>query len=76
MPFHQLLTKTAQDNLRTGLHKVAAAMEIQDGNALPDGAQEITLKTAAYLIGMKAFRIRREKQAMLDGIMNLAQLNR
>ena len=67
----KLLTKEAQANLRTGLHKVAAAME---PHPLPDGAQEITLKTAAYLIGMKAFRIRREKQAMLDGIMNLARL--
>lgn len=74
MLFTQLLTKTAQANLRQGLHKVAAAMELQEGNTLPDGAQEITLKTAAYLIGMKAFRLRREKQAMLDGIMNLAQL--
>lgn len=74
MPFHQLLTKTAQTNLRNGLHKVAAAMELQAGNTLPDGAQEITLKTAAYLIGMKAFKLRQEKQAMLDGIMNLAHL--
>ena len=74
MLFKGLLTKTAQDNLRTNLHKVAAALEQQKGHALPDGATEITLKTAAYLIGMKAFKIRREKQAMLDGIMNLARL--
>ena len=74
MMLFDLLTKTAQVNLRTGLHKVAAVMEQQQGHTLPDGAQEITLKTAAYLIGMKAFRIRREKQAMLDGIMNLSRL--
>ena len=67
----QLLTKTAQTNLRTQLHKVAAAMEPLP---LPDGAQEITLKTAAYLIGVKAFKLRKEKQAMLDGIMNVARL--
>jgi hypothetical protein len=71
MLFDKLLTKTAQTNLRTGLHKVAAAMEPLP---LPDGAQEITLKTAAYLIGVKAFKLRKEKQAMLDGIMNLARL--
>jgi len=70
----QMLSKTAQANLRTGMHKVAARMALQRGIALPDGAQEITLKTAAYLIGMQAFKLRREKQAMLDGIMNLARL--
>ena len=70
----RLLTKTARQNLRTNLHKVAAAMEKQAGHTLPNGSDEITLKTAAYLIGMKAFKIRREKQAMLDGIMNLARL--
>jgi hypothetical protein len=71
MILQHLLTKTAQANLRTGLHKVAAAMEPLP---LPDGAQEITLKTAAYLIGVKAFKLRKEKQAMLDGIMNIARL--
>lgn len=74
MPFNKLLTKTAQTNLRRNMHKVAAHMAQQQGLALPDGAQEITLKTAAYLIGMQAFKLRREKQAMLDGIMNLAQM--
>ncbi len=74
MRLTQMLSKTAQDNLRGNMHKVAARMAQQQGLALPDGSQELTLKTAAYLIGLRAFKLRREKQAMLDGIMNIARL--
>jgi hypothetical protein len=49
-------------------------MAKKQGFALPDNSDEITLKTAAYLIGLQAFKLRREKQAMLEGIMNIARL--
>jgi hypothetical protein len=65
----RLLNKTAQANLRQGMHKVAARMAYKRGLALPGGADEITLKTAAYLIGLEAFKLRREKQAMLEGAL-------
>jgi hypothetical protein len=56
------------------MHKVAAVMAKNEGLHLPPGEDEITIKTATYLLGVQIFRHRREKQAMLDGIMNVIRL--
>ena len=69
-----LVSAPARANLRTQMHKVAAVMARNEGLVLPPGENEITLKTAAYLLGVQIFKHRREKQAMLDGIMNIARL--
>lgn len=69
-----LLSDRARTNLRTQMHKVAAHMAANEGLHLPPGDNEITLKTAAYLLGVQIFRHRREKQAMLEGIVSIARL--
>jgi hypothetical protein len=74
MALTDLVPAPARLNLRTRMHKVAAVMARNEGLQLPPGEDEITLKTAAYLLGVQIFRHRREKQAMLDGIMNIARL--
>ena len=74
MSIVKLVPAPARANLRNQMHKVAAVMARQQGLALPPGENEITLKTAAYLLGVQIFRHRREKQAMLEGIMNIARL--
>lgn len=74
MSLVKLVPAPARTNLRTQMHKVAAVMARNEGLHLPPGENEITLKTAAYLLGVQIFRHRREKQAMLDGIMNIARL--
>lgn len=74
MALTNLIPVAARNNLRTGMHKVAAVMARNEGLALPPGENEITLKTAAYLLGVQIFRHRREKQAMLEGVLNIAKL--
>lgn len=58
--------------LRGNLHKVAAVMAQAQGT--PIARDEVTIKEAAYLIGVRMFRNRMEKQAMLNGIMCVRQL--
>lgn len=49
-----------------GLHKIAGAM---------NGAPEMTLKEASALIGMRAYRRRKEARAIADGIAAYAVLS-
>lgn len=73
----KLVNPQTRRTLATQMHKVAAHVAQQDAALrLPENAQELTLKTAAYLIGVQAYRARREKQAMLDGAMNILKLQR
>lgn len=74
MSVMNLVPVHVRSNLRNRMHKVAAVMARNQGLPLPPGEEEITIKTAAYLLGVQIFRHRREKQAMLDGIMNIARL--
>lgn len=60
--------------LRGQMHKVAALMTQREGIALPPDAQEITLKTAVYALGVKIAKQRFEKRAILDGIMSVDRL--
>jgi hypothetical protein len=74
MSITNLVSEPVRSNLQTRMHKVAAVLARHQGLPLPPGEEEITLKTAAYLLGVQAFRHRREKQAMLDGVMNIVRL--
>lgn len=74
MALTNLVPAPVRANLKMRMHKVAAVMARNQGLRLPPGEEEITIKTAAYLLGVQIFRHRREKQAMLDGIMNIARL--
>lgn len=68
------MSQHARSNLRGNLHKVAAVMAAKDGT--PIARDEVTMKEAAYLVGVRFFRNYLEKRAMFDGIMNIAQLSR
>lgn len=68
------MSPVARQNLRGRLHKVAARMVQARG--IPIEGEEVTLKTAAYLMGRAYHLHRMEKRAMLDGILNLRQLLR
>ena len=76
MTIIEMTQQHIRDNLRTQMHKVAAILAHVDGNPLPAGETEITLKTAAYLLGTRIYRHKREKQAMLEGIINVARLEK
>lgn len=67
-----LLSNTARDNLRGQLHKVAAVMARQDGT--PIARDEVTIKEAAYLVGVRFWKNYLEKRAMFDGILNVMRL--
>lgn len=66
------LPSDTRAKLRGNLHKVAAVMARQEGT--PVARDEITIKEAAYLIGLRMYRNRMEKRAMLSGIMSVRQL--
>lgn len=68
----QLMSETARSNLRGQLHKVAAVMARLDGT--PIARDEVTIKEAAYLIGVRFFKTYLEKRAMFDGILNVMRL--
>lgn len=61
------LDPAVRTNLRQNMHKVAAVMQ-----GLPRG--EMTIKEAAYCIGFQFYKQYLEKRALLDGILNIAQL--
>jgi len=61
------LDENVRTNLRQNMHKVAAVM-----HGLPRG--EMTIKEAAYCLGFQFYRQYLEKRAMLDGLLNIAQL--
>lgn len=68
------MSQHARQNLRGNLHKVAAAMATHDGT--PIMRDEVTMKEAAYLVGVRFWKNYLEKRAMFDGIMNIAHLSR
>ena len=68
------LPEQTRDNLRGQLHKVAAVMAKNDG--IPLANSEVTIKEAAYLVGTQFFKNYLEKQAMIDGILNVMRLSR
>jgi len=61
------LNPNVRANLRGNMHKVAAVMAKKQG--LPLMRDEVTIKEAAYLLGVQFFQNYLEKQAMLDGIL-------
>jgi hypothetical protein len=66
------LNPTVRANLRGNMHKVAAVMARKQG--LPLMRDEVTIKEAAYLLGVQFYKNYLEKQAMLDGIMHVMKL--
>lgn len=66
------MSDQARTNLRCNLHKVATVMARQDGHALVN--DDLTVKEAAYLVGVGFWRNWLEKRAMLDGALSLRRL--
>jgi len=66
------MSEQARTNLRSNLHKVATVMARQEGHALANDA--LTIKDAAYLVGVNFWRNWLEKRAMLDGALSLRRL--
>lgn len=62
----------ARTKLRGNLHKVAAMMAQQQGT--PIARDEVTIKEAAYLLGVRFYKKLLEKRAMLNGIMCVRKL--
>lgn len=58
--------------MRGNLHKIVAHVATQDG--IPLKSKEVTVKEAAYLVGVRFWKNYLEKRAMLDGIMNVAHI--
>lgn len=68
------LSPEIKNALRTRMHKVAALMTAKDG--IPIARDEITIKEAAYILGVRYWKHRMEKRALFDGLMSLRQLGR
>ena len=66
MNLENLIPQSTVDTIaRVGLHKVAGAMY---------GVDEMTLKVAAQLIGMKAYARRKEAHVIANGLGSLAAI--
>ena len=66
------LSPRVRANLRGGLHKVAAVVARQDG--IPLTRNEVSIKEAALILGIKFQRQRLDKAAMLNGVMCIKRL--
>jgi hypothetical protein len=66
------LQPRVRSNLRGNMHKVAAVMA--RGEGIPLTRDEVTIKEAALILGIKFHRQYLEKAAMLDGLMCLKRL--
>jgi hypothetical protein len=66
------MSEQARANLRRNLHKVAAVMARHEGHALL--RDNITIKEASYLLGVRFWRNWLEKRAVLDGVMSVRRL--
>ena len=66
------LQPRVRSNLRGGMHKVAAVMARAEG--IPITRDEVTIKEAALILGIKFHQQYLEKAAMLDGLMCLKRL--
>jgi hypothetical protein len=71
MKIIQAMQENARQNLKGNLHKVAAVMARKDG--LPIARDEVTIKEAAYLVGVGFFKNLLEKKAMFSGILSARQ---